>query len=257
MTKEPTVPARGGSHRPTLRRHLGELLAAVVALAAMVAFTGYVRHPAAAEQERPEVRVDQAVLDRASRDNPCTRGRVMLTFDDGPDVHTPAVLEVLRAYGVQATFFVLGEKARAHPGLVAAEAADGHVIGNHSWDHPHLADLSAEAVRAQLIDTQAAVTAAGVPAPTLLRPPFGSTGPVVHEQAAALRLREVRWSIDTNDWRGRAAADIEAAVLARLRAGAVILLHDGSRESGNTVRALPGIIEGLRRQGFCTAPMET
>jgi peptidoglycan/xylan/chitin deacetylase (PgdA/CDA1 family) len=115
-------------------------------------------------------------------------------------------------------------------------------VGNHSWDHSHLADLTPQEIRTQLADTQAALVAAGAPPPTLLRPPFGSTGPAVRAEAEALRLREVRWSVDTNDWRGRAPEDIEAAVLDKLAPGAVILLHDHSRESGNTVRALPGII---------------
>ncbi|SCE85696.1 Polysaccharide deacetylase [Micromonospora purpureochromogenes] len=252
----PLPAAQGGPRRPALRRHLAELGAALLALAAMLAFTSYVRHPPAAEAG-PADEAGPAVPRPASTANPCLRGRVMLTFDDGPDAHTRGVLEVLRAYDARATFFVLGVKVRAHPELVAAEVADGHQVENHSWDHPHLADLSAAEVRTQLADTQAAVVAAGAPAPTLVRPPFGNSGPVVHAQAEALRLREVRWSIDTNDWRGRAPADIRDAVLAGVRPGSVILLHDGSRESGNTVRALPGIIEGLRERGFCTASMRS
>ena len=250
---DPVGPPRGGARAPALRRHLTELAAALVTLAAMLAFTSYVRHPSVPDPGPSGFTVEPAALHPASTANPCTRGRIMLTFDDGPDYYTRPVLDVLRAHDVQATFFVLGAKVQAHPELVAAEAADGHRVENHSWDHPHLADLDAAGVRSQLVLTQAAVVAAGAPAPTLLRAPFGSTGPQVHAQAGALRLREVRWTIDTNDWRGRTPEDIEAAVLSRLEPDAVILLHDGSRESGNTVRALPGIISGLRDRGFCTA----
>jgi peptidoglycan/xylan/chitin deacetylase (PgdA/CDA1 family) len=181
---------------------------------------------------------------------------VALTFDDGPDLFTEPILEILRAYDAKATFFVLGAKVAARPAQVRTATADGHQLGNHSWDHPHLADLGPEQVQAQLLDTQRAVVAAGAPAPTVFRPPFGSTSPAVEQQAEALGLRVRTWTFDTEDWRGRAPADIVHAVLEQLSPGSVILLHDGTRDASSTVKALPDLIEGIRARGFCTAPMK-
>jgi peptidoglycan/xylan/chitin deacetylase (PgdA/CDA1 family) len=199
--------------------------------------------------------VDPAILRAATTDNPCTAGEVALTFDDGPDLYTRPILDVLHAYGAKSTFFVLGSKAVTRPDLVKAEAADGHLVENHSWDHPHLVDLSLGQIQAEIAETQRAIVAAGAPAPTMLRPPFGSTDATVDGEATAQHLRVVRWTLDTNDWRGRAPADITAAILNNLAPGVVILLHDGTRESINTARALPDIITGLRARGYCTAPM--
>jgi peptidoglycan-N-acetylglucosamine deacetylase len=209
--------------------------------------------PERAGSDKARTIVTNAMLQAARTDNRCTRGRVALTFDDGPDIYTPQVLKVLRAYGVRATFFVMGEKAAARPGLIRAEAADGHLVENHSWSHPHLADLDQADIDRQLTATQRAITAAGAPAPTLFRPPFGNTSATVDGAAKLLGLRVIRWSIDTNDWRGREPGDIAASVLDQVVPGSVVLMHDGVRQSAATVRALPTVIRGLRARGFCTA----
>ncbi|GGK22313.1 hypothetical protein GCM10010124_13480 [Pilimelia terevasa] len=187
--------------------------------------------------------------------NPCTRGQVALTFDDGPGPYTGPVLAVLRAYQAQATFFVLGEKARADATTVRAMVADGHTVGNHSWDHPHLADLDAAVVRDQLVRTQEAITAAGAPAPVLVRPPFGSGGRTVDTVANELGLRPSSWTFDSEDWRGRRPADLANAVVQNAQPGMSVLLHDGTADAQNTVEALPAIIEGLRSRGYCTAAL--
>jgi peptidoglycan/xylan/chitin deacetylase (PgdA/CDA1 family) len=193
------------------------------------------------------------MLQSVNTTNECTRGRVALTFDDGPDLYTPQVLQVLGAFKVKATFYVMGRKVAAHPELVRAEVADGHLVENHSWSHPHMADLTAAEIDQQLTSTQRAIIAAGAPPPTLFRPPFGNTNGLVDIAAHRMGLRVVRWSIDTNDWRGRASNDIAASVLDQVVPGAVVLMHDGVTNSAATVQALPVIIRGLRARGFCTA----
>ncbi|WP_131742694.1 polysaccharide deacetylase family protein [Actinomadura roseirufa] len=241
--------------RPALRRHLTELGFGVLALAAIVPLARGALLPAESRAQTPRARtvVTDAMLRPAYPANPCRAGRVALTFDDGPDVYTPQILTVLRAYKARATFYMMGKKVAARPDLVRAVIADGHAVENHSWDHPHMADLEPAAIRRQLADTSAAIAAAGAPRPTLFRPPFGNTGPAVNAEARALGMRVVRWSVDTNDWRGRAPADITATVLGKAAPGAVVLMHDGVAASASTIRALPGIIDGLRARGFCTS----
>jgi peptidoglycan/xylan/chitin deacetylase (PgdA/CDA1 family) len=209
--------------------------------------------PKKADAEKARTVVTNAMLQAARTDNRCMRGRVALTFDDGPDIYTLQVLKVLRAYGVRATFFVMGEKAAARPDLIRAEVAQGHLVENHSWSHPHLADLDQAQIDWQLAATQRAITSAGAPAPTLFRPPFGNTSATVDGEAKLLGLRVIRWSIDTDDWRGRQPGDIAASVLDQVVPGSVVLMHDGVRQSAATVQALPAVIRGLRARGFCTA----
>ncbi|MFV2174701.1 polysaccharide deacetylase family protein [Actinomadura sp. LOL_016] len=240
----------------TVRRHLLELGFGLLALAVVVPLA--VRElvpeggaPARAAEARDVLTPE--MLAPASTANRCERGRVELTFDDGPDAYTPQILEVLRAHDVRAVFYVTGEKAAARPGLVRAIAARGHRVENHSWNHPHLTDLAPAQVREQLANTSAAIEDAGAPRPTLFRPPFGGSDAVVEAHARALGMRVVRWTIDTHDWRGRLPEEIAATVLTRAEPGAVVLMHDGVARSAATVQALPTIIRGLRARGFCTA----
>jgi peptidoglycan-N-acetylglucosamine deacetylase len=235
------------------RRALVELGVGVGFLALTSALAVDVLTPPAKPVERARRIVTNAMLQQTLTDNRCARGRVALTFDDGPDIYTSQVLRVLSAYRVRATFFVMGKKATARPDLIRAEIAAGHLVENHSWDHPHMADLDPGQIQWELAGTQQAIVAAGAPAPTLFRPPFGNTSAQVDARAKALGLRIIRWSIDTNDWRGRAAGDIAASVLDQVVPGAVVLMHDGVRQSAATVQALPTIIRGLRTRGFCTA----
>ncbi|MFD0901375.1 polysaccharide deacetylase family protein [Actinomadura sediminis] len=240
----------------TVRRHLLELGFGLLALAAVVPLARQELRPGGdAPARAAEARdvVTPEMLAPASTANPCERGRVELTFDDGPDVYTPQVLEVLRAHGVRAVFYVTGEKAAARPAMVREIAAAGHRVENHGWNHPHLTDLAPAQVREQLARTSDAVEDAGAPRPTLFRPPFGDADPTVEAQARALGMRVVRWTVDTHDWRGRAPDEIAATVLTRAEPGAVVLMHDGVARSAATVRALPTIIRGLRARGFCTA----
>jgi peptidoglycan/xylan/chitin deacetylase (PgdA/CDA1 family) len=259
-TSEITVASAGQSPgrpaaRSRVRRHFAELAIGLVAVALAFPVAHRVIYPPKPKSDTGQARtiLSRAMLQNVSTTNKCVRGRVALTFDDGPDIYTPQVLEVLRAYKVRATFFVMGKKVALRPDMVRDEIAAGHLVENHSWDHPHMADLTPKQIYNELAGTQRAVLAAGAPRPTLFRPPFGNTSTVVDGTADALGLRVIRWSIDTNDWRGRAAGDIAAAVLDEVVPGAVVLMHDGVRQSAATVQALPVIIRGLRARGFCTA----
>ena len=175
-------------------------------------------------------------------------GYVALTFDDGPSPHTPRVLRLLRRWRARATFFVVGSRATAWPGLVRAEARRG-AVGNHTWTHPRLASLDRRDVIQQLLRTQAAIVrATGGVRPLLFRPPYG-VGTLAETAAVhALGLVDVRWSVDSLDSRpGASAGSVVRNVTAGLRPGAIVLLHDIHPW---TVAALPRILRALRARGL-------
>jgi peptidoglycan/xylan/chitin deacetylase (PgdA/CDA1 family) len=177
------------------------------------------------------------------------RGRyVALTFDDGPSSYTPRVLRLLRRAHARATFFVIGRRAAAWPELVRAESLLG-AVGNHTWTHPRLVSLARRDVIRQLLRTQAAIVrATGGVRPVLFRPPYGVGTPAETAAVHALRLVDVRWSVDSLDSRpGANARSVVRNVLAGLRPGAVVLLHEIYPW---TVAALPRILRALRHRGL-------
>lgn len=187
----------------------------------------------------------------ASAQGHCPSGPVALTFDDGPGVHTPAVLDALAHRNVPATFFVVGERVDGRPEVVRDTAARGHVVANHAYRHENLTHLSDAHIRATVSATTAAIQRAGVRAAPLVRPPYGATNARVRWVLAHAGYAHVLWSIDPQDWRGHASGTIASHVLAHMTAGAVVVLHDGSPRTPNTVGALPRIIDEGRARGFC------
>ncbi len=148
-----------------------------------------------------------------------------LTFDDGPDpVWTPRLLEILDAYRARATFFMVGQAAHRHSGLLRRVAASGHAIGNHSWDHPSFPSLSARARRAQIRACERALAPHGQ---RLFRPPYGHQDIWSRLDALLLGYRVVAWSVWAADWRDRSPSTIAARVMDALRPGSVVAFHDG------------------------------
>lgn len=181
----------------------------------------------------------------------CPSGPVALTFDDGPGVHTPAVLDLLAARGVLATFFPTGVLVDRHPEVVRRAAADGHVVGNHTYGHENLTRLADPLINATVVRTTQAIQRAGVRAAPLVRPPYGATNARVHHAIRAVGSVQVLWTVDPQDWRGHSPGAVAAHVLGRLAPGAVVVLHDGSSRTPNTIGALPRIIDEGRARGFC------
>lgn len=169
---------------------------------------------------------------------------VALTFDDGPGDYTAQVLDDLDARRAAATFFLQGYRVAQNPDVVVRMLAEGHEIGNHSWNHPDLTKLTDEQIRDQLDRTgQAIQDAAGV-RPTTFRPPYGAVDPRVLAQT---ELPAILWTVDTNDWRLPDDATLLDRAVAQPGVGAIVLLHDVHE---NTARMTPAIIDGLLGRGF-------
>ena len=175
---------------------------------------------------------------------PARPSELALTFDDGPSpIWTPRLLDTLAAHNVRATFFLLGERARAAPDLVRRIAAAGHLVGNHSWSHPNLARSSSARIRGELTQTQdtlAQILSAPI---KFFRPPFGARRPAVFRIARSLGLQPVLWNAMTSDWSEPSAERIAASLkskiasLSRHGRAANIVLHDGSHRDPAASRA--------------------
>ncbi|MGI8558009.1 MAG: polysaccharide deacetylase family protein [Solirubrobacteraceae bacterium] len=172
---------------------------------------------------------------------------MILTFDDGPSAAgTPALLDLLARHGLRATFFVLGSAAAQHPAIVRRIVADGHAVGNHSWDHPMLPALPEAVRRRQLARTSALIEQITGSAPDLFRPPYGASSAALEQQAAELGLSTQLWDVDTEDWSEPGAEAICAALLSA-RAEDVVLMHDGRRAGRQTIEGLGLALSALRQ----------
>ncbi|MGI5203927.1 polysaccharide deacetylase family protein [Spirillospora sp. CA-108201] len=169
---------------------------------------------------------------------------VALTFDDGPGPYTARLLDTLKRNGARATFFMLGENVGAHRDVVRRMALEGQEVANHSWSHPDLTTLSSAEVRSQIQRTQKAVKDASGVAPTLVRPPYGSTNKRVE---TAIGMPLVLWSVDTLDWRYRDAARDTRVGVKEPKTGGIVLFHDIHKPS---VDSIPKVVDGLRKRGF-------
>jgi peptidoglycan-N-acetylglucosamine deacetylase len=177
---------------------------------------------------------------------------VALTFDDGPWPHTTAqILTILTQRQAPATFFVVGRQVERYPQLVRREQAAGMALGSHSYSHPQPFDrLPVTRIRDEIAHGRRTLVPLGV-RPVGFRPPGGAASPAVATAARGFGDRTVLWSVDPADWQpGVASNQLVWRVLAAVRPGAIVLLHDGGRNRSATVAALPAIIDGLRRLGL-------
>lgn len=175
------------------------------------------------------------------------RGRIALTFDDGPDPdYTPRILKTLAAYRVKATFFFIGWRVQKYPDLARQVASAGHEIGNHSFSHSRLTTLSLDEIRREISGTQDAIKAATRVTPQWFRPPYGSYNEDVRRLAKEEGTIMVLWTLSPEDWRTPGEASIVKRVTSAAKDGAVVLLHVRDQTS----RALPALIEELAALGY-------
>ena len=176
--------------------------------------------------------------------------RLALTFDDGPEPGaTEAVLELLRARGHRATFFVIGRRADAAQGLLAKITADGHAIANHSYAHRHTTPfLSPRALAAELRQAEALLASArpsGAAQGRWFRPPIGIVSPRVAAAAKLAGMELMSWTATARDGTRRATVDSALARLrGHLRPGAILVLHDGA-ERGDRAPIAPAVLARL------------
>lgn len=168
---------------------------------------------------------------------------------------TPLVLRVLREEGVKATFFVIGALVEKRPDLLRAVAAEGHEIGNHTYNHSSLVIQRRDRVREEISKCADAVwNAAGIK-PRMFRAPYGHWNRTVAMEAIAQGYTPMHWTRSSRDWRLKSASAVWHRSAISVGSGTILLFHDGfgknkAGDRNSLVRALPGIIRSLRQEGF-------
>lgn len=184
-------------------------------------------------------------------------GQIALTFDDGPDAElTPVVLKTLAGYQARATFFVIGRHLARNASLASRMVAEGHELGNHSWSHSYFQNFYGLQRHQADIERSAALIRkiCGTSTEPLYRPPVGLKSPALARVAHARRLTIVAWSVHARDTLARDPRATAQRVLARVRAGDIVLMHDGHDRDGRrrpiAAHALPLILRGLQQRGL-------
>lgn len=191
------------------------------------------------------------------RHGPRDARRVALSFDDGPDAEaTPQVLDALAQHGARATFFVIGKALAAQPQLEQRMRAEGHVIGNHSWQHSRWQNFRLFSWQRRELERcgQAIAALNGGCWPRLYRPPVGLKSPELARAVWERGLTLVAWSLHSHDTRQPHPERIARRVLAKIRGGDIVLLHDGhdlaGRHRPQCVQAVRLILDGLHAREF-------
>jgi peptidoglycan/xylan/chitin deacetylase (PgdA/CDA1 family) len=152
---------------------------------------------------------------------------VAITFDDGPDAKvTPPLLDLLRARGVKATFFVLTSKVEAHPEIIRQLVADGHELALHFDNHDRLTGLPMPAVRERMTAALRSLQAFGAPI-RFFRPPFGAQNLAIYRLARSKGMQVVTWGPIAEDWVEQPPARAADRALSEMKGGEILLLHDG------------------------------
>lgn len=181
--------------------------------------------------------------------------QVALTFDDVPDPRiTPAILDILARYKVCATFFVVGERAVKHPELVARIQREGHIIGNHSYNHAVFSKLNLNEFHDQISKTNSILFQITGTKPKMIRPPYGEILPSQVKWSQERGYAVVNWDVDSEDWKNNPdSSQVLANIRKTLQPGSIVLQHAGGGEGqdlSGTINALPPLIEWLQGKGY-------
>jgi peptidoglycan/xylan/chitin deacetylase (PgdA/CDA1 family) len=178
---------------------------------------------------------------------------VALTFDDGPNPASLEIMSILDQFGVRATFFSVGKAVEQRPDITAALISHGHVVGNHSFHHDAFRYLDPR--YPELARTQQVIYRETGVCPALFRPPHGTHTPFMSRVVRGRGMHLVTWDVSARDWTETDAARLARNILAKARAGSIILLHDGidgdiPADRSVVIAALPAILAGLRSRGL-------
>ena len=154
---------------------------------------------------------------------------IALTFDDGPNArYTPMLLDGLKKRNIRASFFLIGENIEGNEDILLQMRKDGHLIGNHTWDHVQLDKIPAEKARLEIEKTNNRIYEASGIYPSYVRPPFGAW---IKDMELSVTMLPVFWDVDTLDWQSKNIDSILSIAQKQVHDGSIILMHDGYQTS--------------------------
>ena len=169
---------------------------------------------------------------------------IAFTFDDGPSIYTPELLDGLRDRGAHATFFMVGSRVELYPELLPIMVEDGHQIGNHTYNHIRMTAYGESSWRNEIAITDDAIFNACGQYATAFRPPYGS---YTQYQASTVDKTFTMWSVDTLDWKTRNKYSVKNEILSHACDGSIVLLHDLYKTS---VDAVLEAMDELKQEGY-------
>lgn len=187
---------------------------------------------------------EQVVSDNVEKESTTETKQIAITFDDGPSLYTEELLDGLMKRNVKASFFLIGKKVEEFPDIVKREKEDGHLIGNHTYNHVDISKVSEEVAKEELGKTDQALKKILGEGTIYVRPPFGIRQKKLEEE---LDLIPVMWSIDPLDWTTENVTEIVNKVVTEADENDIILMHDCYKSS---VEAALRIIDILQKEDF-------
>lgn len=167
----------------------------------------------------------ETITDISAKEAP----RIALTFDDGPNTkYTPILLDGLRERNIHASFFLIGENIEGNECILQQMQKDGHLIGNHTWDHVQLNKIPAQKARLEIEKTNNRIYEATGVYPSYVRPPFGAW---IKDMELSVTMLPVFWDVDTLDWKSQNIGRILSIAEKEVHDGSIILMHDGYQTS--------------------------
>lgn len=194
---------------------------------------------------RQEAWSSHTLADAGYEDEAPYKGKVALTFDDGPHpVCTPQLLDGLKKRDVKVTFFVTGENVESYPEIVKRASEEGHLIGNHTFHHVQLTAANTEEFKAEIVSTNEIIQEVTGKETSFIRPPYGSWDKKYEKE---LNMFPVLWDVDPLDWCSTNVDKIVRNVLSHTKENSIILMHDSY---DSTVTAALQIVDILQAEGY-------
>lgn len=182
----------------------------------------------------------------ARKETDCTKQKcVALTFDDGPSIYTPELLDILKSKNAKATFFIVGSRVAGQEQTIQRIVNEGHEVGNHSFSHTDFRRIDQAQIDAEVLQTQNEIFRASGVRPHVLRPPYGALP--LQPQGQLKTLPTILWNTDPNDWEKHLHEHIADHVSSGVTPGSIVLLHD---LYPTTINSVPKMIDTLTAQGY-------
>ncbi len=174
-----------------------------------------------------------------------------LTYDDGPNPpYTDSLLDVLQEFDAKATFFAIGKNIEDNLETTRRMLAEGHELGNHSYSHKKLVNLSFETVRSEIQKTDDILSNLGVRSSIHFRAPYGLKRIKLPWELARRQKANILWNVDPKDYETADPDEIADSIIRNVEPGSIILLHDGGGNRSQTVAATKTVLQKLTQEGY-------